>query len=414
MDYSILSRQKAKFSKVVVQSEARWRPALIFTFQCPAARHLAFLCASVVNPYPRLRSARFRVGVGVGGCTDWGMNVIVAGAGAWGTAMAVVASRAGQTVTLVPRGLETAMALAEGRENTAYLPGVALPESLQIGFAWPAVLLEAEVVMLGCPSAGLRGLVETIRTAGEQSGREAPPVFLTLCKGLEAGTDLLPGDVVREALGAWGAGAMIGALSGPSHADEVAKGLPTALVLGWEPGATEGDGTDLARRVQAAFSGATLRVYTVNDRRGVELGGCLKNVYAIAAGVCDGLHVGDNAKAALLTRALAEMTRLGVVLGGRPETFAGLSGFGDLIATSFGPWSRNRTFGQQLAQGGEAAALAAASTVEGYRTTAGFARLASAHALRAPILEQIADLLAGRQTPPQAMRALMSRDLREE
>jgi len=328
--------------------------------------------------------------------------------------MAVVACRAGQTVTLVPRGLETAMALAESRENTAYLPGVRLPDSLQIGHAWPAVLLEAEVVMLGCPSAGLRGLVSEIRSAGEQSGRSAPPVFLTLCKGLEVGTDLLPGEVVREALGGWGAGAMIGALSGPSHAAEVARGLPTALVLGWESGASEADGTELARRVQTAFSSATLRVYTVDDRRGVELGGCLKNVYAIAAGVCDGLHVGDNAKAALLTRALAEMTRLGVALGGRPETFAGLSGFGDLIATSFGPWSRNRTFGQQLAQGGDAATLAAASTVEGYRTTAGFAHLASVHAWRAPILEQIAALLAGLKTPPEAMRALMSRDLRAE
>jgi len=328
--------------------------------------------------------------------------------------MAVQASASGQTVTLVPRRLETAMALAEERENRAYLPGVHLPESLQIGHAWPALLLEADVILLACPSAGLRPLVAEIRAAGESSGRKAPRAFLSLCKGLEVGTNLLPGDVVRAEAGSWGAGALVGALSGPSYAAEVASGLPTALVLGWEAGEGDGSGAGLARELQVALAGQSLRIYTVGDRRGVELGGCLKNVYAIAAGVCDGLRVGDNAKAALLTRAAAEMTRLGVALGGKPETFAGLSGFGDLVATAFGSWSRNRRFGEQVATGGDVAGLAAAGTVEGYRTAAGFARLAAEQGLRAPILEQMAEVLAGGRTPVEAMRALMSRDLREE
>lgn len=344
-----------------------------------------------------------------------GMQMIVAGAGAWGTAVAVQAGCAGQTVTLVPRRLELAMELAEVRENRAYLPGVRLPESLQVGHAWAALLLDADAILLACPSVGLRPLVAEIRAAGEASGRPAPRAFLSLCKGLEASTSLLPSEVVRDELGAWGANCLIGSLSGPSHAEEVARGLPTALVLGWQPVAGDCEvGAALARDLQSALSCRSLRIYTVADLRGVELGGCLKNVYAIAAGICDGLKVGDNAKAALLTRAMAEMTRLGVALGGKPETFAGLSGFGDVVATAFGAWSRNRRFGEQVATGGDVAALAALGTVEGYRTAAGFARLAAERELRAPILEQVAAVIAGKRSPQEAMLALMTRDLREE
>jgi glycerol-3-phosphate dehydrogenase (NAD(P)+) len=202
----------------------------------------------------------------------------------------------------------------------------------------------------------------------------------------------------------------VGALSGPTNAAEVARGLPAAMVLaarGSEPAIQE---------VQAAISGPTLRVYTTDDLPGVEYGGSLKNVYAIAAGCCDGLGLGDNAKAALLTRAVAEMVRVGGSLGARRETFYGLSGFGDLVATCHGLWSRNREFGQRIGEGRQIPELLAGrkTVVEGYETTRSFAGLCAERGIDAPILSEMNAILFQGRRPADAIAAFMMRELKRE
>jgi glycerol-3-phosphate dehydrogenase (NAD(P)+) len=331
------------------------------------------------------------------------MNFAILGAGAWGTAVAVHLARLGHTVTLAPRRFEQALALASARENTDYLPGVALPPSLQIGHELAPVLMEVEVVLLVCPSHALRETCGRLRTG---LGGAKPRLVLSLVKGLEAQTHLRPSEIIAATLPDVAAGA----LTGPSHAEEVARGQPTAMVL-----AAAGEDKILAE-VQAALSGPGLRIYTTDDVTGAEIGGCLKNVYAIAAGCCDGLHLGDNARAALLTRALAEMVRVGVVLGARAETFYGLSGFGDLVATCHGAWSRNREFGQRLGEGRTVVELLAGrkTVVEGHRATGAFAELCAARGIEAPILGEMRRVLYEGEKPAAALAALMGRELRRE
>lgn len=333
------------------------------------------------------------------------MNIVVVGAGAWGTAFALHLSRLGHTVTLAPRRLEQALALASTRENADYLPGFALPQSVQICHELKPVLMEAELVLLACPSQALR---ETAARVQASLGLATQlKLVVSLAKGLELGTHLRPTEVIAAVL----PGRAAGSLTGPTNAAEVAAGKPSAMVL-----SASGADDALVAAVQAALSGPTLRVYRGDDVAGVEFGGCLKNVYAIAAGCCDGLRLGDNAKAALLTRALAEMVRVGAALGARPETFYGLGGFGDLVATCTGAWSRNRTFGQQLGEGRKAAELIAASkgVVEGYRTTQSFFELVRERGIEAPILGEIHAILYSAKPPAEALAALMGRGLKRE
>jgi glycerol-3-phosphate dehydrogenase (NAD(P)+) len=332
------------------------------------------------------------------------MNFVVAGAGAWGTALAIHLARQGQSVTLIPRRFEQALALASERENRDYLSGHRLPDDLQLGHELRPVLMEADVLVLASPMIGLR---EWAARAARARGL-ASRLRLALCltKGLERGTHLSPSAVVRTEL----PGIAVGALTGPSNAAEVARGKPTALVL-----ATDG-GDELAAEVQAALSGPTLRVYTGDDLVGAELGGALKNIYAIAAGCSDGLGLGDNAKAALVTRALAEMIRLGAALGAKPETFYGLSGLGDLVATCHGSWSRNHEFGAGLGRGASIADLLGhrRTVVEGFRTTESMHGLCVERGLDAPILGQVHAMLFDGKPPPAALAALMGRELKRE
>ncbi len=332
------------------------------------------------------------------------MNFTVIGAGAWGTAFAIHLSRQEHTVTLAPRRFEQALLLASARENNDYLPGSRFPESLQLTHELAPALLEADAVFLACPSQALR---ETcMRLADSVGGATRLRLIVSLSKGLEAGTHLRPSEVMADVLPHYA----VGALTGPSNAGEVARGLPAAMVL-----ATRQPDEFLAE-VQAAVSGPTLRVYTSDDLPGVEFGGCLKNVYAIAAGCCDGLRLGDNTKAAMLTRALAEMVRVGAALGARPETFYGLSGFGDLVATCHGAWSRNREFGQRLGEGATAAELIAdrRTVVEGYRTTESFHGLCVDRGIDAPLLAEVHRILFEGTTPADALAALMKRGLKRE
>jgi glycerol-3-phosphate dehydrogenase (NAD(P)+) len=231
-------------------------------------------------------------------------------------------------------------------------------------------------------------------------------MLINLAKGLELGTHLRPSEIIAEAM----RDVRVGSLSGPTNALGVARGDPSAMVLAVD---YAGNGLE---EVQVSLSSPALRVYTSDDLAGVEFGGCLKNIYAIAAGCCDGLRLGDNSKAALLTRALAEMVRVGVALGARPETFYGLSGFGDLVATSYGGWSRNREFGQQIGEGRDVAALVTnrRTVVEGYKTTEAFASLCAARKIDAPILREMHAILWEGKKPAAALASLMARELKRE
>ncbi|MCB1122532.1 MAG: NAD(P)-dependent glycerol-3-phosphate dehydrogenase [Verrucomicrobiae bacterium] len=332
------------------------------------------------------------------------MNFCVLGAGAWGTAMALHLIRRGHAVTVVPRRMELALELASSRENTDYLPGFILPLNLQIGFELQPVLMEAVVAILACPSKGLRALCESVKECLDSA--TALKLVITLCKGLEEGSHLRPGEVVANAL----PGIAHACLSGPTNAAEVASGKPTAVTLAAD------EESEFLKEVQTALSGGTMRAYTSTDLRGVELGGCLKNIYAIAAGCVDGLQFGDNSKAALLTRALKEMIRLGVALGADEKTFFGLSGFGDLVATCHGSWSRNRTLGQELGEGKSLEQLMEnrKTVVEGVTATKVFHELCSEKGIEVPILNQVYAILYENKDPGQALKALMFRDLKSE
>jgi len=332
------------------------------------------------------------------------MNFCVIGAGAWGTAFALHLVRLGHTVTLVARRLDHATRIASQRENSDYLPGLTLPLNLQIGFELKPALMEADVAILASPSHGLRDWSRKVQVA--RSGASRLWAAVSLCKGLELETHLRPLEMMSDEL----PGLTLLALSGPTRAEEVATGSPTAMVL-----AANESTTDLTA-LQGALSGPALRVYLSQDPAGVELGACLKNVYAIAAGCSDGLGLGDNARAALLTRALTEMVRVGTALGASSETFYGLGGFGDLVATCCGTWSRNRDFGFRIGQGATPAELLdhRKTVVEGYRTTASFHQLCLEKAIQAPILSQVFAVLYEGLTPRSAIERLMTRDLRWE
>lgn len=332
------------------------------------------------------------------------MNFAVIGAGAWGTAMAVHLSKLGHTVTLVPRRFEQALQLSSARENPDYLPGVTLPPSLQIGHELVPVLMEAEVVMLACPAQALRETAARIKDALDLATELK--LLVSLAKGLELGTHDRPSQVIHSVL----PDIPVGCLTGPTNAAEVAQGLPAAMVL-----AANGE-DELLAQVQTQISGPSLRVYTSVDLIGAEVGGCLKNIYAIGAGICDGLKLGDNTKAAMLTRALAEMVRVGAGLGAQAETFYGLSGFGDLVATCHGGWSRNRQFGEKLGQGSSVEQLMAGriTVVEGYKTTESFHELCRDKKIEAPIMNEIHQTLFADKSPALALQDLMLRELKRE
>jgi len=261
------------------------------------------------------------------------MNIAVLGAGAWGTALAIsLAER--HEVTLWARDAAQVAAMRETRRNRRYLPDIALPDKLTLGDDLQTVLNGAQLIIVAVPVSGLRATLQQI------SLLPAPVGVIWLCKGFETETSLLPHQIVTEILPA---AFPRGALTGPSFAQEVARGLPTALTL------ASNDGV-FAQQTAKALHHSRLRIYSSTDVVGVEIGGAIKNVLAIAAGICDGMQMGLNARAALLTRGLAEMTRLGLLMGGKAETLGGLSGVGDLILTCTGDLSRNRQVGMLLAR----------------------------------------------------------------
>ena len=332
------------------------------------------------------------------------MDFTILGAGAWGTAMAIHLNRLGHGVHLVARRIDHAMRLASDRVNTDYLPEVTIPINIQIGHEIKPALMEANAVILACPSIGVKNLLLQIKGVKDASIRLRWAVSLS--KGMDLETLQTPIDLFAEILPEL-RGAV---LTGPTYASEVASGKPTAMVL-----ASDGDQKNLFE-LQMALSGDSLRVYTSNDVRGAELGGCLKNVYAIGSGICHGLGLGDNATSALLTRSLHEMVQLGSRLGGKEETFYGLSGFGDLVATCYGSWSRNRSFGERIGEGEKIPYLLRAQNkvVEGYSATRAFAKIVRKQGLESPILKEIYSILYQQKDPLVAVQNLMSRSVKQE
>jgi glycerol-3-phosphate dehydrogenase (NAD(P)+) len=325
------------------------------------------------------------------------MRVSLLGAGAWGTALAVAAA-ARHEVLLWARDPAQAQAMRRERVNARYLPEVALPAALRITADHAEALAHAEpgLLVIATPMAALR---ERLRALPPGAGA------IWLCKGFERGSGLLGHEIAR----AERPDAPCGVLSGPSFAQEVARAQPTALVAA-------GDDLALVARAVEAFHGATLRVYSSSDVVGVEVGGAVKNVLAIAAGIADGMQLGLNARAALITRGLAEMTRLGVALGARAETFMGLSGLGDLVLTATGDLSRNRQVGLALAHGEALPRILArlGHVAEGVLSAPVVLARARTLGLELPITQAVADVLEGRLAPAQALSQLMQREARDE
>ncbi|MDR0458511.1 MAG: NAD(P)-dependent glycerol-3-phosphate dehydrogenase [Burkholderiaceae bacterium] len=341
------------------------------------------------------------------------MKIAVTGAGAWGTALALAASRhpAKHGVLLWARDAAQAQAMQQRRENARYLPGVELPQALLVQSGAAALRRAAsgaDLIVIATPVAGLRAMLAALRDA---------PVHLSpvawLCKGFEPAdavaadqpAGLLPHEIQRQSA----PGLRAGALSGPSFAQEVAHGQPAALV------AASAHPEVRAALVQA-LHGPALRIYANSDIAGVEVGGAVKNVLAIATGLADGLQLGQNARAALVTRGLAEIARLGVAMGARAETFMGLSGLGDLVLTATGDLSRNRQVGLKLASG-----MTLTQTIdslghvaEGVYSARTIARRAAQLGVEMPITECVVALLDGRLNPAEAVVALMGRDPKGE
>lgn len=329
-------------------------------------------------------------------------TIAVMGAGSWGTAFALVLADAGNQVRIWGRRQELCEAITTTHENPDYLPGIALPESISASSDAAQVLEGAEVVVLAVPS-------QQLRTNLEAWGAHVPgdAVFVSLMKGVELGTHLRMSEVIAEITGA--GPERIAVVSGPNLAKEIAAREPAASVVACADEAT-------AVRLQTICHSPAFRPYTNNDVVGCELGGTTKNIIGLAVGVAVGLGFGDNAKASIITRGLAETGRLGAALGADPMTFAGLAGLGDLVATCSSPLSRNRTFGEKLGQGltVEEAAAQMRQVAEGVKSCTSVKELAAIHGVEMPIVDAVDALVQGTITPTDLVKAMIARQTQPE
>ncbi len=327
------------------------------------------------------------------------MKISVLGDGGWGTALALVLDRNGHEVTVWGAFPEVVAETRRSRENARYLPGVALPASVR----WTSDRAEAagaELFVAAAPSKYARAVLESFASRLPER-----PHIVSVAKGFDPETCLRITEVAEELV----PGVRVAVLSGPSHAEEVARGIPSAVAV------ASADPAE-AELLQSLFNRREFRVYTTPDVVGVELGGAVKNVIAIAAGVADGMGYGDNTKAALVTRGLAEMTRLGVARGADPMTFSGLSGMGDLVVTCFSRHSRNRGVGERLGRGEAIADILGGmvQVAEGVPTAATTRVLARRHGVAVPIVDQVAAILHEAKDPREAVNDLLERDPRPE
>ena len=325
--------------------------------------------------------------------------VAILGAGSWGTTLAVHLAEAGHEVRLWGHDPAELAPIEVERENRKFLPGIGLPDGVKVQPKLESALAGVAFTLFVVPSQALRDVASKVAATG---GAERP---VCASKGLELGSLRRLSEVLIES----GVGADPVVLTGPSHAEEVSRGIPTSVVAAARD-------PENAQKVQRLCSTGRLRVYTNDDVAGCEYGAALKNVIAIAAGVCDGLGFGDNTKAALLTRGLAEIARLGVVMGGRRETFFGLAGMGDLIATATSRHSRNRHLGERIGGGAtlEEALGSMVMVAEGVHTARAALDLGRAHGVELPITEQVCGMLFEARSPREALQALMTRDLKSE
>ncbi len=326
-------------------------------------------------------------------------RVVVVGAGSWGTAVAGLVG-ASHPVTLWARSPELAMSITRARENATYLPGIPLPDMVSATASLEEALDGAGVVFMAVPSHGFRAVLLDLQPFAAEV-----EAIVSLSKGIENGTNLRMSEVVAQVLPDTPAGV----LTGPNLAREVAEGQPAASVVAL-PDET------LARQVQDLLHTRTFRVYMGTDVVGCEIAGATKNVMAIAAGICDGLGFGENTRAVLITRGLAELGRLGIALGGRVLTFGGLAGVGDMVATCASPKSRNRTVGFQLGQGRtlEEIVNGMQMVAEGVKSAGPLVGLARSHGVEMPIAEQVEAIVDGRCSPREALLSLMDRPSRPE
>lgn len=322
----------------------------------------------------------------------------VVGTTSWGTTLAVITARQGHSPTLWARTQSEANALATAREHRRFLPGVRLPDNLAVSASPEEAFGECDLVIVAVPTARLRANARQLRRWLDRA-----PVVLSAVKGLEPGTGKRPTEMLAEELSKDRV-CKLGAISGPNLAREIIAGKPASATVAFES-------EDAALATQAVLSSAVFRVYTTDDVIGVELGGALKNIIAICAGIIDGLGLGDNAKGGLITRGLHEITRLGVAMGARPETFAGLSGMGDLVATCYSRLSRNRFVGEELGKGKRLEEILAGmdQTAEGVPATVAAVEAAARLGVEMPIAASLRALLAGEVEVREAIDSLMRR-----
>ncbi len=327
-------------------------------------------------------------------------KITVLGDGGWGTALALLSYRTGHYTTLWGAFSDYIRKLQETRENTRFLKGVRLPEDLALSDNLRESISSGDIIIIAVPSLYLRNVLWKVKDI-DLRGK----LLVSVAKGLERKTLLRPSQIIESVLGQ----VNLVILSGPSHAEEVARELPSAVVA-----ASRND--KLAQRVQEELSDKNFRIYTVTDIVGVELGGALKNVIALAAGICDGLKYGSNAKSALIARGLLEMTRLGVKMGANPNTFFGLSGLGDLVTTCISDYGRNRLVGMRLGQGEKLEEILGKMEMvaEGVETTRSVIDLARRYEVKMPIAEEIYKVLFEDKNARQAVEDLMLRDVKEE
>jgi glycerol-3-phosphate dehydrogenase (NAD(P)+) len=330
-------------------------------------------------------------------------RIAVLGAGSWGIAVSTLLNRNGHAVTLWEFDPDEMKALRAQREHKKKLPGVRIPDEIEITDQLDPAVSGREMLVLALPSHTVRQVVR--RVSGIPLGE---PVVVNLAKGIENDTLLRMSEVLKQELPPLLHG-KITTLSGPSHAEEVARKIPTTVVVA-------GFSEKVAREVQRSFMSPQFRVYTNSDLVGVELGGSLKNIIAIASGICDGMDLGDNSKGALLSRGLAEIIRLGERLGAKRETFAGLSGLGDLVTTCISKFSRNRFVGEEIGRGRSLEEVQSGMTMvaEGIRTARSAFQLSSKYEVEMPITQQVHQVLFENKDPREAMTELMTRDPKSE
>ena len=328
-------------------------------------------------------------------------SVAVLGAGSWGTALAALIARHGHRVVLWGRDAGVVEAIDRRHENPHYLPGIALPPELRASTDLAATLRDADLVLVVVPS---HAFAETLRALAPLRPQGAGVAWAT--KGFEPGSGRFLHEVAGDMLGD---GVPLAVVTGPSFAKEVAQGLPTALTV-------HSDEAAFAQLVADVLHGPAFRAYTGDDMRGAELGGAMKNVLAVATGVADGMRLGLNARAGLITRGLNEMLRLNLAIGGRPETLMGLAGLGDLVLTCTGDLSRNRRLGLALGRGQtlDDAVREIGQVVESVQTADEVMRLAERHGVELPIAENVRDVLHGDITPAEGLSRLMAREQKAE